>query len=163
MSHADVIVYERRGRVARLRLNRPDRLNAIDLELPGALRAAVERANADDDVHVIVVEGAGRAFCAGYDLELFAEGGGASAVRQPMPWDPMADYRVMKRFTDDYASLWRSYKPTICKVHGYAVAGASEGLWWQQLAETEGFAAAVQHRDSGAPIPEGDEARDKLR
>ena len=43
-----------------------------------------------------------------------------------MPWDPMKDYKGMKRNTDDFFSLWRSYKPTICKVHGYAVAGGSD-------------------------------------
>jgi enoyl-CoA hydratase len=43
-----------------------------------------------------------------------------------MPWDPMRDYRFMKRNTDDFMSLWRSNKPTICKVHGYAVAGGSD-------------------------------------
>lgn len=111
------------GRVARLVLDRPERLNAIDPALPGALRAAVERADADPAVHVIVVEGAGRAFCSGYDLEAFAEQGLAA---QDMPWDPMLDYRLMRRWTDDFMSLWRSHTPTIAKVHGYAVAGGSD-------------------------------------
>jgi enoyl-CoA hydratase len=43
-----------------------------------------------------------------------------------MPWDPMKDYKGMKKNTDDFFSLWRSYKPTICKVQGYAVAGGSD-------------------------------------
>jgi enoyl-CoA hydratase len=43
-----------------------------------------------------------------------------------MPWDPMKDYRGMKANTDDFFTLWRSYKPVICKVHGYAVAGGSD-------------------------------------
>ena len=43
-----------------------------------------------------------------------------------MPWDPMRDYRGMKANTDDFFSIWRSYKPVICKVHGYAVAGGSD-------------------------------------
>jgi enoyl-CoA hydratase len=43
-----------------------------------------------------------------------------------MPWDPMADYRFMRRNTDDFLSLWRSYKPTIAKVQGHAVAGGSD-------------------------------------
>jgi enoyl-CoA hydratase len=43
-----------------------------------------------------------------------------------MPWDPMKDYRGMKANTDDFLSIWRSYKPVICKVHGYAVAGGSD-------------------------------------
>jgi Enoyl-CoA hydratase/carnithine racemase len=51
-------------RVARLLLNRPERLNAINDEMPREIRAAVEWANAEDEVHVIVVEGAGKGFCA---------------------------------------------------------------------------------------------------
>ncbi len=119
----ETLLYEVRGRVAHIALNRPDRLNAINPVMPGEIRAAVERANADDGVHAIVLSGEGRAFCSGYDLKEFAESGIGA---QEMPWDPMEDYRVMRRFTDDFMSLWRSYKPTIAQVHGYAVAGGSD-------------------------------------
>jgi len=118
--------YEVSGRKAYLTLNRPDRLNAIDDQMPGEIAAAVERANEDPAVRVIVLRGAGRAFCAGYDLKLFAEGGGTGRWRQPAVWDPIADYRGMKANTDDFLALWRSLKPTIAKVHGYAVAGGSD-------------------------------------
>ncbi len=114
------------GRIARVTLNRPQRLNAINARMPGEIRRAVEQANADDRVHVIVLAGAGRAFCAGYDLKAFAEAKGARSLTQEMPWDPMADYRVMKGFTEDFFSIWRSYKPVLCKVQGYAVAGGSD-------------------------------------
>ncbi len=114
------------GRIATITLNRPQRLNAIDDAMPGEIRAAVEQANADDRVHVIVLRGAGKAFCAGYDLKAYAEGDGTNVYTQPMPWDPMLDYRFMKRNTEDFMSLWRSYKPTIARVHGYAVAGGSD-------------------------------------
>ena len=120
------LLYEKRGRIARITLNRPRRLNAISRDMPREIRLAVEEANADDGVHVIVLQGAGRAFCAGYDLKDFAEKKGRNAYTQDMPWDPMIDYRGMKANTDDFFSLWRSYKPTICKVHGYAVAGGSD-------------------------------------
>jgi enoyl-CoA hydratase len=63
----------RSPRVARLLLNRPERLNAIDQRMSADIRAAVEWANANDQVHVIVVEGAGKGFCGGYDLAEFAE------------------------------------------------------------------------------------------
>ncbi|TSA18775.1 MAG: enoyl-CoA hydratase [Betaproteobacteria bacterium] len=120
------LLYEKRGRIARITLNRPRRLNAISQAMPREIRLAVEQANADDGVHVIVVQGAGRAFCAGYDLKDFAEKKGRNSYTQDMPWDPMIDYRGMKANTDDFFSLWRSYKPTICKVQGYAVAGGSD-------------------------------------
>jgi len=114
------------GRIARITLNRPARLNAIDDRMPREIRRAVEAANDDDRVHVIVLAGAGRAFCAGYDLKKFAEGDPGNRWIQGMPWDPMRDYRGMKANTDDFFSIWRSYKPVICKVHGYAVAGGSD-------------------------------------
>ncbi len=120
------LTYETAGRIARITLNRPERLNAIDEKMPGEIRAAVERANADDGIHVIVLQGAGRGFCSGYDLKAFAETKGENPGVQSMPWDPMVDYRFMKQCTDDFFSLWRSYKPVICKVHGYAVAGGSD-------------------------------------
>ncbi len=114
-------------RVARLLLNRPERLNAINDEMPREIRAAVEWANADDEVHVIVVEGAGKGFCGGYDLSQFGEGEIDHPCQQERaPWDPMVDYAYMKRNTEDFMSLWRSPKPTIAKVHGAAVAGGSD-------------------------------------
>ena len=114
-------------RVARLLLNRPERLNAINEEMPREIRAAVEWANAEDEVHVIVVEGAGKGFCGGYDLSLFGQGDIDHPCQQERsPWDPMVDYAYMKRNTEDFMSLWRSPKPTIAKVHGHAVAGGSD-------------------------------------
>ncbi len=114
-------------RIARLLLNRPERLNAISDEMPAEIRTAVEWASADDEVHVIVVEGAGKGFCGGYDLAATAEQHIEHPCQQEtMPWDPMRDYRAMKRYTEDFMSLWRSPKPTIAKVHGAAVAGGSD-------------------------------------
>jgi enoyl-CoA hydratase len=122
----ETLLYETAGRIARITLNRPERLNAINEKMPGEIRAAVEKANADDGIHVIVLAGAGRGFCSGYDLKDFAEAEGENPGVQSMPWDPMVDYRFMKQCTDDFFTLWRSYKPVICKVHGYAVAGGSD-------------------------------------
>lgn len=118
---------ETNPRIARLLLNRPHRLNAISEDMPGEIRAAVEWANDNDRVHVIVVEGAGKGFCGGYDLVDYAEQRQEHPCQQDeYPWDPMVDYRHMKRFTEDFMSLWRSPKPTIAKVHGAAVAGGSD-------------------------------------
>ncbi len=276
-------------RIARLLLNRPEHYNAITDQTPRDIRAAVEWANADDGIHVIVVEGAGKGFCGGYDLSHFGEGDIDHPCQQERhPWDPMVDYAFMKRNTEDFMSLWRSAKPTIAKVHGAAVAGGSdialccdllvmaedarigymptrvwgcpttamwtyrlgpmrakqlmftgdvidgrtaaawglaneavpvdqleartmalaeriagvprshlamhklvvnqvqlamgleqsqqlatvfdgitrhnpEGLWFRRYAQDQGFKAAVQWRDSGTPIPEGDEAREQIR
>ena len=120
------VLYERDERLARITLNRPDALNAIDFDLPAALQSAVEQANAETEVHVIVLSGAGRAFCAGYDLEIFAQSPGTNPGIQDMPWDPMQDFAFMNRNTNHFMSLWRSLLPVICKVQGYAIAGGSD-------------------------------------
>ncbi|MEM8977786.1 MAG: crotonase/enoyl-CoA hydratase family protein [Pseudomonadota bacterium] len=120
------VTFEKDGRIGRITLNRPDVLNAIDDDLPGELAACVSEANSDASIHVIVLSGAGRAFCAGYDLTAYAEAAGGNNVTQEMPWDPMKDYAFMMRNTEHFMSLWRSYRPVICKVHGYAVAGGSD-------------------------------------
>ncbi|MES1943041.1 enoyl-CoA hydratase [Salinisphaera sp. PC39] len=120
----ETLSYEADGRIARITLNRPERLNAIDGRMPGEIREAVRRADADENVHVIVLAGAGDAFCAGYDLKAYAESD--HDWNQDMPWDPTLDYRMMRANTDDFMSLWRCHKPVICKVHGYAVAGGSD-------------------------------------
>ena len=120
------VIYERDGRIARITLNRPEVLNAIDDDLPRELAAAVERADTDEAVHVIVLAGAGRAFCAGYDLMHYAQLEGANEITQAMPWDPMKDYTFMMRNTEQFMSLFRSKRPVICKVHGFAVAGGSD-------------------------------------
>lgn len=120
------VAYEVDGRIATITLNRPERLNAIDSSMPAALSRAVEMANEDVNVHVIVLTGAGRAFCSGYDLKEYAESAGPNPGVQEMPWDPTLDFRFMFANTEHFMSLWRSPKPTIAKVRGYAVAGGSD-------------------------------------
>jgi len=123
--------YETEGRIARITLNRPERFNAICLGMPREIREAVERANLDDTVHVIILQGAGRGFCGGYDLVDFAEqptlqGQGAVDGSEGTLWDPMVDFQMMYQNTKDFMSLWNSYKPTIARIHGDAVAGGSD-------------------------------------
>ena len=122
----DKVLYEKDGRIARITLNRPAVLNAIDDDIPHLLAAAVARADADDGVHVMVLSGAGDAFCAGYDLTYYAEANGTNNVTQDMPWDPIRDYRFMWANTQAFMSLFRALKPVIAKVHGFAVAGGSD-------------------------------------
>jgi enoyl-CoA hydratase len=120
------VLYQRDGRIARITLNRPEVMNAIDDQLPVELEAAVGKANTDPKAHVIVLAGAGRAFCAGYDLTYYAQAAGTNAGVQDMPWDPMKDYAFMMRNTERFMSLFRSHRPVICKVQGFAVAGGSD-------------------------------------
>jgi len=120
------LLYNVSDRVATITLNRPERLNAINDAMPGELRVAVERAEKDSDVHVVLLQGAGKGFCGGYDLQHYAERSGEIHGSQSMPWDPTVDYAMMSRNTEDFMSLWRCHKPTICKIHGAAAAGGSD-------------------------------------
>ena len=120
------VIYEIEDRVATITLNRPERLNAIGESTPENLAEAVRRADADDSVHVIVITGAGRAFCSGYDLKDFAETEGTNPGVQEMPWDPMIDFAFMQRCTQNFMSLWRCTKPVIARVNGDAIAGGSD-------------------------------------
>ncbi|MGH9247439.1 MAG: crotonase/enoyl-CoA hydratase family protein [Acidimicrobiales bacterium] len=138
------MTYARDGRVARITLNRPDRGNAITLELPRELTECVERANLDPGVHVIALAGNGPGFCAGYDLAS-AEGmgglgeSGASPAASPLDpaviaanhdpdgvWDPVVDFQMMWRNVRGFMSLFESEKPVVCKVHGFCVAGGTD-------------------------------------
>jgi len=120
------VLYEAKERVATITLNRPERFNAISETMPEDIAAAFAHANHDDSVHVIVLTGAGRGFCGGYDLRGFAEKAGTNPGIQDMPWDPMIDYNFMSRCTQNFMSIWRCHKPVIARIHGDAVAGGSD-------------------------------------
>ena len=120
------VLYEARERVATITLNRPERFNAINETMPEDIATAFAHANDDDSVHVVVLTGAGRGFCGGYDLKDFAEKSGTNPGIQEMPWDPMIDYNFMNRCTQNFMSIWRCHKPVIARVHGDAVAGGSD-------------------------------------
>lgn len=117
--------YEANNRLAYITLNRPEVLNSINDFMPKELSECVEKANNDSSVHVIVLSGAGKAFCAGYDLSYYAQNKNVDAI-QKMPWDPMKDYTFMKKNTEYFMSLFRSPKPILCKIHGDALAGGSD-------------------------------------
>ena len=145
--HVDyrTLTYEVTGRIARITFNRPDQGNAITNDTPVELAHAVERADLDPRVHVILLSGRGKGFCGGYDLTVFAENAadpppGAAdttgTVLDPVvqmvnhvpdrTWDPMLDYAMMSRFNRGFASLLHANKPTVAKLHGFAVAGGSD-------------------------------------
>lgn len=120
------VLFEKDGRIGRLTLNRPEVMNAIDDDLPTELSEAVAQADADPNVHVMILSGAGKAFCSGYDLAHYAASDGPNKVVQDMPWDPMQDFQFMWRNTQAFMSLFRAMRPVICKVHGFALAGGSD-------------------------------------
>ncbi len=138
------VTYEVTDRIARLTLNRPQRGNGLTRELIVELEALVERADLDPEVHVLLLSGAGKGFCGGYDLVQSAEGQGAvgesaappgspldpqvmGANHDPSrPWDAMLDHAMMSRNVRAFMSLFHCSKPVIAKVHGFCVAGGTD-------------------------------------
>ena len=120
------IDYSTSGAIARITLNRPERLNAINRDLIADLRASVAAANEDMSVRVIVLSGAGRAFCAGYDLDWGTKAEDASQRAMSGQWDPVRDYLGMTRNVRAFMSLWESPKPVIAQVHGWCVGGGTD-------------------------------------
>jgi len=123
------LLYAVDGPVATITLNRPETLNTIVPPLPDELEQAVDRAVGDDAVKVIVLRGAGRSFCAGFDFgdgfhhwdERITTGG---------DWDPGKDFAFATSPTHGpvpkFMSLWRAPKPSIAQVHGWCVGGGSD-------------------------------------
>ena len=114
----ELIRYERRGALAVLTLNRPDKLNAVNREMIDQLDLALDTAEADSGVRAIVLAGAGRAFSAGFDLDMEVAGAGTpdpAAVRRAI----QNDFRITMRF-------WDCPKVTVAAVHGYCLGSAME-------------------------------------
>jgi enoyl-CoA hydratase len=129
MSHYETILYSAEGPVATITLNRPERLNTIVPPMPDEVEHAVTGATRDPDVKVIVLRGAGRAFCAGYDF-----GGGFhhwdEGITTDGAWDPGKDFVAATAQqiapTQKLMSVWRCPKPVIAQVHGWCVGGGSD-------------------------------------
>jgi enoyl-CoA hydratase len=123
------ILYSVDGPVATVTLNRPERLNTIVPPMPDEVQDAVGLAIRDSRVKVIVVRGAGRSFCAGYDF-----GGGFEHwgrwLETDGRWDPGKDFVLSTAPeispTQKLMCVWRSPKPVIAQVHGYCVGGGSD-------------------------------------
>jgi enoyl-CoA hydratase len=124
----ETLLYATDGPVATITLNRPEQLNTIIPPMPDEFEAAVKEATLDPLVKVIVLRGAGRAFCAGYDFS-----GGFhhwdEMVTTEGRWDPGKDFRWARSPygpTQKFMSIWRTPKPVIAQVHGWCVGGGSD-------------------------------------
>jgi enoyl-CoA hydratase len=125
----ETILYAADGAVATITLNRPERLNTIVPPMPEEVERAVAAATRDPAIKVIVLRGAGRAFCAGYDFE-----GGFhhwdEAISTDGAWDPGKDFAMATALelspTQKLFSIWRCPKPVIAQVHGWCVGGGSD-------------------------------------
>jgi enoyl-CoA hydratase len=106
--------------VRRITLNRPEKRNALNHALRGALLDALRAGDADPDVRVMIVRGAGTCFSAGYEL-----GGGNAGQEMPF-YTPGGDGQWPRHVTEGWMSIWDLSKPVIAQVHGYCLAGGSE-------------------------------------
>ena len=116
----ETIIYEKEGPLAWITLNRPEKLNAISKPMTAELLLATDKAQCDEEVRVIVVKGAGRAFSAGFDLEF--DGGPKLTEEerlQALKSELHNDFDLIMRF-------WHSPKPTVAAVHTYCLGGALE-------------------------------------
>lgn len=138
---------ETRNGVRHLVLCRAEAYNTITPALRDELAAAVDAADEDRDVRVILLRAEGPAFCAGYGLDWataaeapqrgFEDPQADAAPDQPRPWDPerrragrvwdsVADLRMMSRFVDTYMKLWYARKPVIAAVQGWCIGGGTD-------------------------------------
>ncbi len=125
------IIYTVQNGRARITLNRPEKLNALSLELQAELAEALWEADNDRSVHCAIIKGAGRAFSAGYDLT--GSGGNVPVSRVQ---NPDGAYRGGRSIDDDAWQLERAqrfrmamfdmHKPVIAQVHGYCLAGGTD-------------------------------------
>lgn len=109
MAQSDLVLYSVDNHVALVTVNDPDRRNAVTAEMSAQLRAAVENAEADSDVHAVVVTGAGKAFCAGADLAALGDAGAGAAEAG------------LLRLYDGFMAVGNCALPTIAAVNGAAV------------------------------------------
>src|SRR5215813_14797479 len=112
------IVYTKEPPRATIRLNRPEVLNAFDFRMLRELARACEDASWDDDIHVVVLTGAGRAFCVGANLRTWADEGYVGNEREYWKWFGAMDAGV--------TALRRIGKPTVARINGICVGGGNE-------------------------------------
>lgn len=111
------------GAVRRLTLCRPDAYNTITPQLRDELDAALDEAQDDAAVRVILLDADGPAFCAGYGLDWSVAAQAEDAATDPRAWDSAADQHVIGRYASTWAKLHDSSKPTIAAVQGWCIAG----------------------------------------
>ncbi len=123
----EMIKFKKKETVATITLNRPEKYNTLRMEMIHQMDNALMDANQDDEIKVIVLEGAGDSFCGGFDFS-----GGLEHYEKVKEdgYDPGVDIHwvtnIYTSYVPKFMGLWRGLKPTIAKVHGYCVGGGSE-------------------------------------
>ena len=117
---------ETREGVRSIVLCRPEAYNTITPALRDELGAAIDTADADRDVHVILLRADGPAFCAGYGLDWSVTAQSNEGERSAKAWDSVSDMRMIGSFIDTYMKLWYARKPTIAAVQGWCIGGGTD-------------------------------------
>ncbi len=120
MSESVVLIDEPAPHVRRITMNRPEKRNALNHALRGGILNALREADADPEVRVMIVRGAGKCFSAGYDL-----GGGNAGQDYPF-FTAGGDGQWPRHVTEGWMSIWDLSKVVIAQVHSYCLAGGSE-------------------------------------
>jgi enoyl-CoA hydratase/carnithine racemase len=121
------VKYAVKNAVATITLNRPEKANTLRIDMIQAMNNYLEMANTDQQVKVIILEGAGDNFCGGFD---FSDGLEHYEGLAEENYDPGRDLQLVcdqyQSYVPKFMGLWRGLKPTIAKIHGYTVGGGSE-------------------------------------
>jgi enoyl-CoA hydratase/carnithine racemase len=115
-----ILVDEPAPMVSRITMNRPEKRNALNHALRGAVLGQLRANDADAGVRVTIIRGAGPSFSAGYDL------GGGNEGQEPPYYTPGGEGQWPRHVTEGWMSIWDLAKPVIAQVHGYCLAGGSE-------------------------------------
>ena len=111
------LIYERKGAICYLTLNRPEKLNALNPDLLSEFRESLAVIEADPEIRAVILTGAGRAFSAGFDIQR------APGDPDPQDTQPDAWREHLRGHIDTFMMVWNLSKPVIAAVNGYALAG----------------------------------------
>ncbi len=117
---------EHHGGVRRLVLARPDDYNTITPELRGELEEALDTADRDDSVKVVLITAEGPAFCAGFGLDWSTLHQASNEAAAGRVWDSVQDVEMIGEYGKTFAKLHSISKPTIAAVHGWCIAGGTD-------------------------------------
>jgi enoyl-CoA hydratase len=140
----DAVNYSVRDHVARIEMNRPERHNALNYDVVGGLDQAFDRAEADPDVRAVVLSGAGKSFCSGWD-----RGDSPYLTAPEGGWTTQVAVERLDHIEERYLRIWNFPKPTIAQVHGHAIAA---GCYLQLLCD---ISVAAEDATLGHPVSHG--------
>ena len=119
----ETILYEPGDGVARITLNRPEKLNGISWQMQEELQKALWQADRDSSVHVVTLRGAGRSFSAGYDI---SPPPGEGATHAASGHTMERDVWFLEQATRMRMTIWEMHKPVIAGIHGHCLAGGTD-------------------------------------